>query len=611
MSYISFLNDLAKQKIVQNIFFNEIKIKTFPTFIEIKNIDSLQDDQKEYMEVVSDYLCFENNLGYYIPMLKTIDVNDYNTYESLKEAYELLPKGKYIQEKLFKEGEKLGKGVQGEVNLITYNYIPNLCKTNVVNESNKNSNTLEDNKLNKKKIIKKIILYKNENIKAAMKKSYMLPLEFIFNTILATNIAQRPTIHSIDTIQRAERLLNIYSANELYDINNEVFTDTIISYYTSRMKEFKLSNFHTFIYDAYLANDSIPLDKDILKEIQNYSENNNLFKNSFSVIEKMDIIEKNLKDSFPSMYNIMEQYDGNIGDLLQAYRASNFTNTELSDRFLSIFARVIFGIHLFQHVLNGVHHDFHKGNVLYKNVNYQFEYYKLSKDHLQLLNLNRYILSSYFPNLDINKDLYFIVPTYGVSIAMTDYGRSSITISYKNDKKIIYFNKEEQNISLNRIGKKRDPTSFNIDVLHLFINLYRSINTGMQTLLESLNKKASEPSEKALLYLITEMISNKPENLSLSTPEEYYLYNKEDNILDQIETFCKQNISNDCILNQSKYEIHSIDRRIPAADRAVPYKLFKYLSLFAKQDVEIPEDVIVYDLFPTIPSNFWDTLEGQ
>lgn len=601
MSLEALLRDLVLQKQFQIKFLDNHNEKTFPTFISAEIIDNFPPEQRKIMQKVAETLCLNLNNLTFVTILKLVDLMYYrNKINELKELYASSPFEEDIEINLFTLGKKLGEGVQGEVSRILYSLDQDLCNSN--------------DKLYKKNIMKEIIINGSSVNDAAMKKSYVSDLQTLFTIFLDHHIVAHPNQYPENVVTASNRTLQKILTNYYYNITYDVFSDSIISLLTSRMKEYNFSPFHPLLYISYLANSYIPLDKDIRQEIKNYSINYNPYPGYLSQREIYNIVIEGVRDTYvPSVYNIMEKYDTTLSTLLENYVEKGLSNDEIIDRQLSLYSRIIFGVHLFQFILGGVHNDFHVDNILCKSVNYEYEYYKISSYHLRELFDSHNLDSSYlgFEYIDMNRDLYFKIPTYGVSPAMIDYGRSSVIMKDINGQDILYANTTEDEIFKARGYEGKESRSYNGDLLRLFMSIYENDIGNTKRIKNAIRYTTNKSNQRSYLRLLTQIFTNMPEDPNLKNADELYLYENQNSIQDAARLSCRTSFDRECYIKIIRYGLFKKGRTIPTSDRAIPFKLFKHFGIFASQDIVIPQNTLVYDLYPEVPSQFWDIYDKE
>jgi hypothetical protein len=141
------------------------------------------------------------------------------------------------------------------------------------------------------------------------------------------------------------------------------------------------------------------------KNIASSSTNNNSdSSNSSTNTIKNKFTQYYMKfDKLPSQYTIIENLDGIVEDIFNDKKTSD-------DMVLSILFQICFTLTILQNKFSFTHNDLHTRNIMFKNSNIRYLYYKYQTK-------------------------YFKIPTFGKIIKIIDFGRSIYTY-----KKYTYFN---------------------------------------------------------------------------------------------------------------------------------------------------------------------------
>jgi serine/threonine protein kinase len=185
------------------------------------------------------------------------------------------------------------------------------------------------------------------------------------------------------------------------DPENESYIDVIGYFFGSTLTEYGITPFFPLLYGTFRVRD------------QNY----------FSE-EVIDRLGPTVNEDFPVQIVIMQALNGDIFDLVKDgffFNLPGAPTTGLnSEKILSVFAQVVFGLSAAQHYFGLVHNDFHNGNLMYEDA---------SADH--------YL---YYANAETGE--YWKVPTFGKIYKMIDFGRASF--DYDGNR----FASQEQNLAV-------------------------------------------------------------------------------------------------------------------------------------------------------------------
>lgn len=360
-----------------------------------------------------------------------------------------------------------------------------------------------------------------------------------------SNIREMDSNSIINFLDTNIQVLNNKIFEILNDMRNPAVYEAIFAYYLSKQVTLKLTPFHPLFYTSFRAYDNL-------------------------------VESPIFGNDIPIQGIVFEPIQGLLYDLLQSETFLVNDEDQLT-KLMSIYAQIIFGVHLFQYLNQGVivNNTETKLYIISVPTDY-YIYYRLKYE-----DLNRLLSLGYINEFDYGfedyfsygADVYFAVPTYGYKVVLGNLSESKMVISGKEMKL-------EQKVE----GKELNKDSRSVDLLSLHLSLVGNLENLISYYREQ---------DYLFAALTNEIESCPPYQLTNNT------INRDDEILNsninfEVERVCGNNLRCSYIYT---WFLPFIKDGTCQFSTAIPERLFRYMGYFSYY---APEDpcTIVYDLYP-------------